>query len=133
MNPPSVDIKDMLEAYGESSAFDLEFADNMFIGREPAEPDDCITIFDTGGFPPYMGLTNVGYEYPTINIRVRNLHYVDGWNLANRIKDALHGRAHQTWNGTLYTMIQCVNGPALLGYDDHNRVSFFINFNLQRR
>jgi hypothetical protein len=80
-----------------------------------------------------MGLTDVGYEYPTVNIRVRDLYYENGWNLANRIKDALHGRANQTWNGTLYTVVQCVNGPALLGYDDHNRVSFFINFNLQRR
>lgn len=133
MNAPSIDIKDMLEAFGESSGLDVEFADNLFIGHEPAEPDNCVTIFDTAGFPPYMGLTTVGYEYPAVYIRVRDLSYVNGWNMANAIKDALHGRANETWNGTLYTMIKCSSGPALLDYDDHNRARFVINFNLQRR
>lgn len=133
MNAPSVDVKAMLEAFGDSPGLGLIFADNLFIGREPSTPDDCVTIFDSEGYPPYHGLTSVGYEYPSVHIRVRNNDYITGWNMANAIKDALHGRANETWSGALYTMIVCSSGPAHLDYDDHNRVRFIINFNLQRR
>lgn len=133
MGPSSVDIKAMLEAYGESSGIPVDFDTNVFIGHEPDEPHNCITIFDTGGWPPALGMTNQGYEYPTIQIRVRNLNYVAGWTIAEEIKQALHGRAQETWNGVLYSLVQCANGPALLDYDERNRVRFYINFNLQRR
>ena len=133
MNASSVDIRDLLEAYGDSSGLDVEFADNLFVGREPEAPDNCVTIFDTPGYPPALGLTNQGYEYPSIQIRVRNRKYVDGWSIIEGIKNALHGIAQETWNGTLYSLIYCSNGPALLDWDDKGRVRFIINFNIQRR
>jgi hypothetical protein len=133
MNAPSVDIRHMLEAYGESSGLGLDYADDLHIGKEPDKPNNCVTIYDTPGYPPYLGLTNVGYEYPSIQIRVRNNKYIDGWNMANDIKNVLHGRHHETWNGTLYTLISCSSGPALLDWDDNSRARFIINFNLQRR
>lgn len=133
MQPVSVDIKAILEAYGDSSGTGLSFGDNLFIGLEPDKPDNCVTIFDTGGYPPYLGLTDIGYEYPSIQIRVRNLRYIDGWSVIENIKLVLHGVAQQTWNGTLYSVIYCVNGPALLDYDEKGRVRFVINFNVQRR
>jgi len=49
------------------------------------------------------------------------------------IKNILHGRANETWNGALYTLIRCSSGPALLDYDKNQRVRFIINFYLQRR
>jgi hypothetical protein len=133
MNAPSVDIRHMLEAYEESSGLGLDYADNLHIGKEPDKPNNCVTIYDTPGYPPFLGLTNVGYEYPSVQIRVRNVDYINGWNMANDIKDALHGRHHETWNGTLYTLISCSSGPALLDWDDNSRARFIINFNLQRR
>jgi hypothetical protein len=133
MNSPSTDIKDILEAYGDSSGLDVEFADNLFINREPAKPDNCITIFDTGGMPSYLGLTDTGLEYPSIQIRVRNRKQQDGWTIIEGIKTALHGRAQETWNGTLYSVIYCSSGPALLDWDDNGNVRFIINFNIIRR
>jgi hypothetical protein len=130
MNAPSQDIKDMLEA---DSALGLVFKTNLFIGLEPAKPSNCVTIFDTYGFPPALGLTDQGYEYPAIQIRVRNKHYQDGWDLISDIKNLLHGQAQQTWNGTLYTVIYCSSGPALLDWDENGNARFIINFNLQRR
>jgi len=157
MNPPSKDIKDLLLALSyagmtvdtESIFVDddtvlvdednlgtlsnLTFGSTLFIGREPNKPDNCVTIFDTGAWPPSLGLTSKGYEYPTIQIRVRNLRYIDGWTIIEEIKNVLHGLAQQTMNGTLYSVVYCTSGPALLDYDEHNRVRFIINFNLQRR
>lgn len=133
MNAPSIDIKTILESYGESSGLDLLFADDLFIAKEPALPKNCVTIFDTPGYPPYLGLTDKGYEYPSVQIRVRNTKYEDGWNLINKIMTALHGISQQTWDGTLYSVIICSGGPAHLDWDDNGNARFICNFSIQRR
>ena len=134
MNAPSRDIVDMLEQYGDSSGFDLSlsFGNNLHISREPSKPINCVTIFDVEGYPPELNLTTQGYEYPSIQIRVRNTKYLDAMNLAQKIKDALHGRSHETWNSALYTVIYALGNPALLDYDDNGNARVIINFNLQR-
>lgn len=129
MNAPSEDIKDILVA----GSLGLTFGTNLFIGKEPSSPKNCTTIFDTYGRPPDLALANQGYERPSINIRVRNTSYMAGWTLANNIKNLLHGKEHETWNGALYTVIYCSSGPALLDWDDNNNARFIINFNAQRR
>jgi hypothetical protein len=106
---------------------------NLFVGKEESTPDDCVTIFDTPGFPPMLTLNDQGYYYPTIQIRVRSRKYVDGYALAQKIQSALHGRAQETWNDTLYTVIYCSGDIALLDWDDKGRPRFVINFYIQRR
>jgi len=130
MNPSSEDVKDMLVA----ASLGLTFATNLFIGREPTKPNNCVTIFDTPGFPPQLTLDAAGrdYYYPSVQIRVRNTSYADGWALANNIMVSLHGRVYETSGGTLYTTVYCSSGPALLDWDENNRARFIVNFNLQR-
>ena len=130
MNASSEDIKDMLVA---DSTLGLTFNTNLFIGKEEKTPRNCVTIFDTPGYAPDLGLTNQGYKRPSIQIRVRNANYIAGWNLIELIEESLHGRAQETWNGTLYTVIYCSSGPAHLDWDDNGNARFIINFNLQRR
>lgn len=129
MNASSIDIKDMLEADSELA---LTFGTDLHIGREPAKPVDCVTIFDTQGFPPQINLTSQGYEYPSVQIRVRGKNYEYGWEVIERIKTLLHGRAQETWNNTIYTAIACASGPTLLDWDDNGNPRFIINFNIQR-
>jgi hypothetical protein len=129
MNATSEDVKDMLV---NDSSLALTFGTNLFIGMEPAKPRDVVTIFDTPGFPPYLGLTDTGYEYPSVQIRVRSHAYMDGMDIIERIKNSLHGRAQETWNDALYSVIYCSSGPALLDWDENANAIFIINFNLQR-
>jgi hypothetical protein len=129
MNAPSVDIVDMLEA---ESSLGLTHLVNLFIGREPSEPSNCVTIFDTYGLPPQLNLTSQGYERPTVQIRVRNNSYIDGWTIIENIKNILHGIGNETWNGATYTVIYCAYGPGLLDWDDKSRARFIINFNVER-
>lgn len=131
MNAPSEDIKDMLE--GESSTLGLTFNVNLFRGKEPPKPTNCVTIYDSPGFSPDLGLKNQGYERPSVQIRIRNKDYDTGWDLAHAIVTLLHGCAQQTWNGTLYSVIYCSSGPALLDWDDNLNARFIVNLNLQRR
>ena len=131
MNAPSVDIAAILESESELG---LTFATDLFVGKEPSTPQDCVTVFDTPGQPNQLTLQQgEDYFYPSIQIRVRNKDYVTGWELARDIASQLHARAHETWNGTLYTLIQCMGEPVLLDWDENNRCRFIINFNLQRR
>jgi len=131
MNPTSVDMKDMLEA---ESGLSLSFSSNLFIGKEPAEPDNCVTLFDTPGGPPLQTYQRgENYYYPSVQVRVRNRSYLDGWALANDIKEALHNRSQEVWNGTLYSAIACAGEPALLDWDERGRARFVLTFDLQRR
>ena len=129
MNPASEDIKDMLVA--DTS---LVFATDLFIAKEPAKPDNCVTIVDTPGFPNQLTYNGTEiYQYPSIQIRVRNRVYLTGWTLANTIMDLLHGRAQETVNGTLYSLIRAMGEPVPLHWDENDRIIFIINFNIQRR
>jgi len=132
MNSVAQDIKDMLEA---ESSLGLTFATDLFVGREPAEPNDCVTIFDTPGGAPIATLEggNDNYYYSAAQIRVRNTSYTAAWALMNEIRDSLHGRANETWNGTLYTVILAANDPFILDWDENQRIRLIVNFNLQRR
>ncbi len=131
MNPSSRDVVDMLD--GESSLA-LTPATDLHMGREPANPDNVVTIFDTPGFAPQLTFAQgEDYFYPSIQIRVRNNDYLAGWALINDIKNLLHGKGAETWNGTLYSLIKCSVEPALLDFDDHNRARFVVTFDIQRR
>lgn len=130
MNATTDDVKDMLEA---ESSLDLVFATNLFVGKEPTSPDDCVTLFDTTGFPPLLTLDGSGgYYYPSIQVRIRNRSYPTAMALAQAIVLALHGRHQEVWNGTTYGAIICTNDPGLLDWDANNRCRVVTNFNIQR-
>jgi len=129
MNPPSVDIKDILVAHG---SLGLTFDTDLFVGKEPTKPDDCVTIFDTPGFPPdKFHDQSVNYNRPSIQIRVRN-NYLTGWALVNDIKNVLHNTGPETWNSTIYDSIFCSIEPALLDWDKNDRARFVTTFDIQR-
>lgn len=130
MSAPSIDIAGML-AY--ESSLGLTLATNLFVGKEPSRPDTCITIFDTHGLPTGISLDSVGFDFPSIQIRVRAKDYQTGWALIEGIKTILHGRANETWENTYYSLIYCTSGPALLDWDDNSRCRFIVNFNINRR
>lgn len=130
MNSPSIDIKAMINADAAVNP------DGFFIsiGSEPATPNNTITIYDTGGFPPVLNYNKEEtYEFPAIQIRVRSVDYTTGWQLIERIKKSLHGRAGETWGNACYTLVKTAFGPFQLDVDNNQRMRFVINFNLQRR
>jgi len=131
MNATSIDIKDILEA---ESNLGLIFGQNLFVGKQPSLPNNTVVIFDTPGSPPMLTLTpGENYFYDSVQIRIRDKDYLTGYQLAQMIMISLHGRAQETWNGTLYSVIYCSSGPALLEWDSNNRAVIVINFETQRR
>lgn len=130
MNSPSIDIKAMIQADASVNT------DNFFIsiGSEPATPNNVITIYDTGGLPPVLNYNkDEKYEFPAVQIRVRSVDYTTGWQLIERIKNSLHGRAGEVHDDACYTLINTAFGPFQLDVDNNQRMRFVINFNLQRK
>lgn len=136
MKSTSEDIKEMLQYYLGTSGSNSAGIDmyDIFIGREPAEPTNTISVFETAGYPPQLNMDKEEkYEYPSFQIRVRSTSYTEGWSQVSAIKDVLHGRANEQWGDVYYIVIYCQSGPALLDYDKNQRVRFIINFNCQRK
>ena len=131
MNSGSSDIKSILL---DESSLGLTFAGDLFIGFEPKRPDNTVTIFDTGGAGPQLTFDrSEKYEYTNVQIRVRDNSYETAWERINDIKNTLHGRAHETWNGTYYSLVKCSSDIAFLDWDNERRARFVVNFELQRR
>ena len=128
MNSPAYDIVDMLVA---DTALGLVIGTSLFKNREPATPDNVVTVFDYTGRNS-MTLDKKTYAYPNVQVRVRNRKQDEAWRIINGIYTSLHGRAKETWNGSVYEVIQSVGGPALLDWDDNDRCRLIINFNIQR-
>lgn len=131
MNSPSVDIKDMLVV---DTGLNLVFMTNLYTVREPTTPINTVTVFDGVSSPPQLTFKKgEDYFYDSVQIRVRNSDYLVGYDIAKAIVSSLHGRGQEIWNGTLYSVIYCSNGPVLIGQDDNGRSLLIINFEIQRR
>lgn len=129
MNSPSEDIKDILES--SQAGLTLVYGTDLFRSFEPESPNFCVTIFDTGGYPPQ---SNYVYEYPTIMIRCRGdvFKYDAAWAQLKEINLVLHDLHGETWNGTKYIGIWAAGDIIPLGYDENNRPLLSLNFRIHR-
>jgi len=131
MNSCADDIKDLLEA---ESSLGLVFNTNLFTEREPTKPANTVTLFDGASYSPMLTMTKgENYYYDAVQIRIRNTDYSVGYALGVEIMELLHGQGQVTINGTLYTIIYCSSGPALLGWDENGKAIIILNFEIQRR
>jgi len=122
----SEDIKDILLS---ESSLGLSFADNLFIGRTPVHPDNCVTIFDTPGKLDYT-LNQSDFQAPAIQIQVRNNNYLQGYQMAMAISFALTKIMNIEVNGVVYNSIRATSLPFLLEWDQNNRVVFVVNYEI---
>lgn len=130
MNAIAIDIKDMLVA---DSSLGLILADNLFIAREPDQPDNCVTLYDIAGAQPDITLNNENYNRDAFQVRVRNNSYIAGMQQMYAIIDSLHGRINEEWNNTTYTFIRMYMPPFVLQWDENNRIVIVASLEAQRR
>lgn len=134
MNSVAEDIKNMLLA---DSNLDLIFGTNLHLYKEPASPDETVTIYEVDGMP-HIGLLQSDVdkkhiERPSIQIRIRTCNAETGYELGYKIIKILHGLANEIWGSYFYILIAHINGPALMDWDDNDRARIVLNFNIQRR
>ena len=130
MKNPTEDILTLLV---EDQDLDLAGGQNLFIGKEPASPANCVTLFDTGGKLMRTPARGERYEYSTISVRTRATHYGQGMIRARAISRALDGLSSVIIDDTKYTFIGTLDSPSLIGYDENNRAWIVFNLEVQRR
>jgi hypothetical protein len=129
MNPPSIDIKDMLD---NDSSIGLTFGANLFVGEIPGEVSGlAVCVYDSGGDPPELAYT---YERPAVQVRVLSDKgdYEGGHELAQDCRDALIALSNTTINSARYILIKCSSDIIHLGLDSNRRSQFTVNFELHR-
>lgn len=100
------------------------FGTDLFIGFEPESPANCVTIYPTGGRPPAAS----GWkEYPTMQIRVRNTEYSDGYDKAEEIFGLLHKERNilTTFRGRCFAI---QSSPIFIGHGKNGEFVFTQNF-----
>jgi hypothetical protein len=134
MNALTTDIKTIIE-----DNTDWVFGTDLFGGREPASPTECVTIFNQpgGGRFLFNSTTNpdgskTTYEYTGFQLRARSKNYEKAILMLSNLIDILHGIGNQVVNGTKYTVIESLDSPFLLEWDDENRAKVVTNFAVQR-
>lgn len=121
MNSPALDIANFLE---------LEAVEvPCYVNEEPASPNDCVTIYDTGGSDPLV-IDDV-YS-PTVQVRVRNLDSQAAYAKQYEIRDLLVAAKHTIINSNDYISMFLQGDIISIGRDENNRYILTSNYRLMR-
>lgn len=103
-------------------------------GYEPATPDKCFVLYETGGFPN-EGLSSTGsVDRPTFQLRVRGpVNTGSGAYSTARVKIeaarvALENVLNENLSGWRYLHIKAQHPPLGLGQDNTDRPLLVVNF-----
>lgn len=108
----------------------------VFVGNEPDNPDNCLTLYDTA--PTLGGRIQATGEYVEkhgIQIRLRAKNHVDGYQKSREITEALDTLAYRdtvTINGASYLVhaLHRTSGIIEVGFDSpvSKRLLFTVNY-----
>jgi hypothetical protein len=103
-------------------------SETIYIGLRPAEPETCITLYQTAGLPP-----DAKHQYNSfgVQVAVRALTYTSAYTLAYAVFNKLQSLSTQTIAGLYIVDIQAEQDPYSLGQDERNRAVFVQNYIVQ--
>lgn len=103
---------------------------DMFLMVQPTGPVSCITIYDTGGFPPDNELP---IKEPTIQIISRAEDYETAKQKALDVYDELHKLSNATFGGFHIYLIEALQEPGSIGRDSADNFEISCNYRLKVR
>lgn len=126
MTSPAKDMADYLVAQGFGT-----FGGNIFVSEEPTEPNESITVYDTGGSEPVN--VDIDMYEPTIQVRVRSISYAAGFALQQEIREELVKPLFLVVNSYHYVGIWLQSDIISLGRDQNNRYILTANYRMMRQ
>lgn len=116
------DIADYLEDQGVGTV-----GTNIFVGEQPNDPANCVTVIDTGGMRPDIDLPT---KKPTFQVLVRNTEYSAGAAKLLAIRNILHNKynAELVDDGNYFYSINAISEGGHIGKDDIGNDEFSMNF-----
>jgi len=106
----------------------LTLGTDLFIGTLPANVDNCVGIFQSGGIEP---TTYLDIIKPTIQVIVRNSNYETAQQLSYEVYDALHRLYAQAMGTTDIYTVFALQEPTDIGEDETGRAVFTGNYVLE--
>ncbi len=103
---------------------------DLFFNNQPSEPNNCITIIDTGGYP--SDETGV-IRYQTFQILVRNENYVDAKMKSENIYKVLHLQENFEIGEFYIYFAESEDEPTPIGEDNNGRTEITMNLRFERR
>ena len=103
---------------------------NIFANKEPANPNNCITVYDT---PAGEQNPKWAVDEEMIQIRCRHTDYETGYELLERIKNLLAGTKEFNIDDTMYVGIWATTNITFLENDDQDRAIMTVNFRIIRK
>jgi len=121
---PSEMVAAILEAMPELG---LTFGENLFVGREPTEPDNCATIYDTQeSLQEHM----VNIDESRVQLRVKNTSYREGYQNIRKMKFTLQAIPCIQFQNTNLIGIVAMTSVAFIGRNTQEHSLFTCNFKL---
>ena len=112
------------------------FATDIFLSKEPESPDNCVTVYNTGGFPDdCLDTANRSRALYTFQVRVRNNDYLTAHSKMEAVRASLEKKLPTLTDssGTMYFHCWMTSLPTDLQRDTKNRVILTANFACMRR
>lgn len=121
MNSPAFDIASFLRTESVETV--------IYVNEEPASPNNCVTVYDTGGADPMV--VDTVYS-PTIQVRVRNLSSPAAYAKQYQIRDILVAGKNEIINSTDYVAVWLQGDIISIGRDENNRFILTSNYRIMR-
>ena len=97
----------------------------IFVGYMPDDPDDCISVTQYAGRPPF---SKERYERPGVQVRVRAVNQENAETTVFGIFNLLHDKEHVTMESRMYEHVEATASPSALGPDAKGRYVWVVNF-----
>lgn len=108
----------------------LVLGTNLYLSYQPEDPDEVVTMYDTGGVEPDRYLPTAD---PTVQVIVRAGDYQTAHDRAHEIANLLHGLTNQTIGDYYVYYIFLLGEPAHIGRDKRERDEYTLNLHLKIR
>ena len=124
---PAFDLATKLQTLGFGTIA-AESGVSIAVSTEPDAPDECITVYDTGGAGP--DTHEMDLLRPTIQVRVRARTYAAGYARMRAIQIALIAILSETLDTYKFIMVQPISDILAIGRDENDRFHLTSNYQL---
>jgi minor capsid protein len=140
MNSPAVELAQFLDSEGIVDDFGGDGPFSVHVSREPDQPDDVVTLYDTGGGDP-ASLDGIELRRPTIQVRVRARDYEAAYEQQAAIFEKL-AQPHavddgepleRTIGSARYLSVNLIADILSLGRDENDRHRLVANYQIERQ
>lgn len=124
----------ILEALGDYLVTNSKgtLGSTIFLGKMPASPDYCITVYEYEGVPPKesFGANSFDIDMPRIQVVVRGARddYPTARDAAESIRQLFASITNLTISSTKVLRVASIGSTLPLGLDDKDRPRIAVNF-----